>query len=446
MANNSIHVKFNLRNPSSVDATPINLIIRYNNQKIRYSTAETIEPRFWQNDKCKAGYQRAKRSPSFPQHPEFNSRLNNIENGINNVFRRYKNDNNNQVPSPKKFKELLDIEFERTKAQSQDYIDYVKRFIEESKTRINPKNGRLISPLSINKYKAYLMHLEAYAASIGKNIEFADITNNFYDDYSNFAMKTFNLAKNSLGKDTSTLKAILNDATEKGINKNLAFRSKKFVVLTEKSDSIYLTEAELDLLFDLELTAKLEKVRDLFLIGCYTGLRYSDWSSVTKENIVDGLLKVETYKTGRKVSIPLHRTARLILAKYNYKLPRVFSNQKMNDHLKEIGKLVPQLNAAGIKSITRGGKKEVISLPKYKRITTHTARRSFATNNFLLGFQPILLMQITGHETESAFMKYLKLTNDESAKGLGKLWEERDAKLIEEQLESTLVTLEASPA
>ena len=289
MLYNRLNVNFNLRNPSSQDDTPINMVIRYNNQKILYSTSEKIKPKFWQNDKSKKGYQRAKQISSFPEYPEFNSRMDGIEKSVKNVFRRYQNDNDNEIPSTKKFKQLLDIEFRRKENHPKSFIAYIDSFIKLSNSRTNPKNGRIISPLTIKKYKTVLKHLRTYMDKIGGKIDFEDIDLNFYEKYTKFLMSEFNLSTNSIAKDITTIKVYLNDATDKGVNKNLSFKNKKFSAVTEKSDSIYLNDKELLKLFRLNLRSNrtYENVRVLFLIGCYTGLRYSDYSILSKDHIID---------------------------------------------------------------------------------------------------------------------------------------------------------------
>jgi integrase len=77
----------------------------------------------------------------------------------------------------------------------------------------------------------------------------------------------------------------------------------------------------------------------LFLIGCYTGLRYSDYSNIKPENIdiKNNLLKIKTKRQDTTVAIPLHTVVNSILKKYNYVLPKSISNQKTNDYLKELG-------------------------------------------------------------------------------------------------------------
>ena len=175
---------------------------------------------------------------------------------------------------------------------------------------------------------------------------------------------------------------------------------------------------------DFSQNKKLEKTRDLFIIGCYTGLRFSDFSQLTSDNISNGRIKIKTQKTGEIVVIPIHWTVKEILEKYSGTakgLPRPISNQKMNEYLKDMGKAV-EINEPIIVNTVKGGLRAQTTVPKYKLIATHTCRRSFATNLYLDNVSPILIMKITGHKTEKSFMGYLRISQEENANELQKHW------------------------
>lgn len=219
----------------------------------------------------------------------------------------------------------------------------------------------------------------------------------------------------------------MNDATERGVNTNLSFKSKRFVTVREKSDSIYLKENEIKEIESLDLTndTKLEKVRDLFLIGCYTGLRYSDYSILKPEQMKDGFIETTQIKTGEPVVIPIHPTVKRIIEKYNGILPASISNQNTNVYLKELGKKVNCLKNTFSKTITKGGLTITENFEKWELLCTHTARRSFASNEYLAGTPTLTIMAITGHKTEKAFLRYIKLTPNEHAKLLKLQWQKR---------------------
>jgi integrase len=163
-------------------------------------------------------------------------------------------------------------------------------------------------------------------------------------------------------------------------------------------------------------TTRLDNVRDIFLIACYTGLRISDYSKIIQKNIIhDGkILKVLTEKTNEEVFIPLNSHVKLLLAKYNHSI-KMISQQRFNEYLKEVCELA-KINEAITFYQTRGDERVQITLPKYKLVTSHTARRSFATNAFKAGLPTISIMKITGHKTERSFLKYIKITKEENAK------------------------------
>jgi len=176
--------------------------------------------------------------------------------------------------------------------------------------------------------------------------------------------------------------------------------------------------------YDFSKNKRLERTRDLFIVGCYTGLRFSDFSQLTSDNIKSELITVKTQKTGEKVVIPLHWTVKNILAKYSETakgLPRDLSNQRMNDYLKEIGREV-KIDEQIHRTQSKDGLKVSKNVSKWELITTHTARRSFATNLYKSGFPSIAIMKITGHRTEKSFMKYIKISLEENANFLQAHW------------------------
>ena len=186
---------------------------------------------------------------------------------------------------------------------------------------------------------------------------------------------------------------------------------------------IYLTDTEINKIynFDFSYSQRLQNAKDLFIIGLRTGLRISDFMYIKEINLKQGFIHIETKKTGQKVIIPLHQQIKEI---YNRRggLPYAISHQKFNLYIKEICKLV------GIDELTEGAimntqtkRKEQGIYPKYKLVSSHTCRRSFASN--LYGKLPNrVIMDITGHKTETQFLKYIKITKEENAETLRKFW------------------------
>jgi integrase len=396
--------KFILKEPNSKSETLIYLLYNYQYSRFKYSTGEQINPKYWNPTS-----QRAKETKQFPEYPEFNTRLDKIENAIKNVFRRLLNDGiqpNNILLKKEIENELSD---HRLKPKKKSFLSFVESYITES--ALNKREG------TIKVYNTTFKYLKEYSLKY-KTIDFENITLEFYNHYTAFLAQEHLLSANTVGKHIKTIKSFMNEATERGINENLEFRKKKFKTIREESDTVYLSIKELQQFEKLNLSAtpRLNKVRDLFLIGCYTGLRFSDFTQIQPENINSDntMIFIRTQKTSERVAIPLHKTVRTILKKYDNKLPKAFTNQVMNSYLKEVASLA-NIKELVETTITRGGKVEKTVSPKFKLISTHTARRSFATNLYIADIPAISIMKITGHKTERSFMQYIRITQEQNA-------------------------------
>lgn len=398
--------KFILKEPKSTDKTLIYLFYNFNYQRLKYSTGEKIAPKNWNPTK-----QRAKETRSFPEHFELNNRLNYIENSISNAFRKIINDSRipNSTILRNELNKILKGEKEKRKP---DLFNFIEIYINESKTS---KSKTLI-----NAYHAVHNRLIEFSALKHFPLDFDTIDLEFYSRFRDFLLYDKDLLNNTVGKYIKNLKLFLNEATERGINTNMIFRSKKFKVIQDETDSIYLNEDELGALYSLDLASNstLSEVRDLFLIGCYTGLRFSDFINLNKRNIVEKgqkkLIQIRTQKTDATVVIPMHPIVEDIWLKYNNSIPKPYSNQRMNIHLKTVGQLAALEDKQQITK-NQGTKRNVFTLKKYEMLSTHTARRSFATNMYLAGVPTVSIMLITGHRTEKAFLKYIKVTKEQNA-------------------------------
>jgi integrase len=398
----------------------------YSNRRLKYYVSEKINPKYWETEKGK-NFQRAKRGKAFPGHVELNARLDNIETRVVNIIRRYRNDNS-QLPDESTLKNLLDIEFSRKVQLEKGFWSFFGKFIAESESGVRGHHatGEPISLNTVKTYKTAYRHLKNFETRHRFKVEFHKVTLEFYGAFKEYLQNDVKLSINAIGKYIKILKTVLNEAIEHGVSSNIAHRGKKFIVPREQTTNIYLNEEELLELLNIDFTGspKLDRVRDLFLVGCYTGLRLSDWSAIQKENISDNkYLTVKTQKTGESVVIPLHPIVKQILHKYNYNLPKVPSEQKVNQYLKDVVSRCKSLKEMVSRQLTKAGLLMTQKLEKWHLVSSHTARRSFATNLYLQGFPPISIMKITGHKTEAAFLTYIKITPNESAKQLEEHWE-----------------------
>ena len=375
---------------------------------LRYYTSETIQPKFWNTKEGKV-----KEIKEFAQHPEFNRRLRDIKNTALNTVLRLQNEG--ITPTNEILKTEFDKIWKAGKTQtiecttSMELMPFIEHYINTADKKETTKVA----------YRRAYKDLIEYQHTKKTKLTFKKIDIDFYNDFVKF-LKSKKYAPNTIGTRIKNLKVFLSNAYERGLQVNDDFKKKSFAKPKEETDAIYLTETELMRIYDLDLSGKksYDRVRDLFLIGCYTGLRFSDLSALSADNInSDNTITIRTIKTDAEVSIPIHPVVRSILNKYDYRLPKVPSNQKFNEYIKDVAK-VAEINEPVNVERTKGNMRVKKTMKKYELTTAHTARRSFATNAFLNDVPSISIMKITGHKTESIFMKYIKISQKDNARKL----------------------------
>lgn len=412
------NVTFRLRKPNETTPQMIYLVYRFGrNDKLVYSTGLKILPKFWNSEKM-----RVRNIVEAVKKEIINNRLNELY----QIAERFclERTAKNEPITKENLKAFLDEQTGVTKPFKEDtFHDFVKAYLIRNKTRINPKTGKKLS------YKVQREHERTFAYIVefekkrnkGKELDFNDITIDFYTDFTDY-LQSLNLSANTIGHKIQTLKTWLNEASFKGLNQNKQYKSQHFRATIEKTDSIYLSVSELEKIYQTDCKIeRLNKVKDLFLIGAFTGLRFSDFVSLNSDCIKNNIIHIEQKKTGNRVSIPLHPIVAEIWQKYGQKLPDPISNQKFNDYIKEVCQIAG-IDSPEQKHITKGGVRVCQTFKKYELVTSHTARRSFATNLYLSGFPAISIMQITGHRTEKAFMAYIRVTSEQHAELLRTHW------------------------
>ena len=226
---------------------------------------------------------------------------------------------------------------------------------------------------------------------------------------------------NTLGRNIGLLKTFLNYCLKKKYIDNPSF--KEAAVNREVTHQIALNKEEIGVVaqLDLALNKRLERVRDVFLVGCYTGMRFSDFKRVKSSNISEGLITIREVKDKTKtLQIPITDKVRAILEKYDWQLPLI-SEQKFREYLKEIFKLAGFTDLK-IKSKKIGKEVYEKEVPMYKLISTHTARRSFITIMLNSGIPAKAIMSITGHKSINNFQLYYKPTNDTLSGFMDQVW------------------------
>ncbi|WP_436487428.1 tyrosine-type recombinase/integrase [Chitinophaga sp. ARDCPP14] len=400
----------------------IYLIARWNGNRLVYSTELSVKPKHWST--------KAHEVRNIIQElnrDTINSHLKNLKAETIRVYATAVE--KRETVTKELIKEKLDDFTRRNDQPEKHFWGFLESFIKNSDKRFS-KNGKLISKRTIQKYNVFSGLLKDFEKASRRHIDFYNIDIEFYNDLKEYLTQVKQMKVNTIGGHIATLKMILSEAATAGIaNINTERIKRSFKVITENTTAVYLPENELQNIaaFDLKDNQRLIRARDLFLIGCYTGLRVSDFMNIQPHNIKGEFIELFQTKTGGKVIIPIHATVKEILKKYGGNTPARMSDQKLNEYIKELCQLVKLTEKIEIQ-VTKAGIRTTEVFEKWQLITNHTARRSFATNMYKMGIPAQTIMKITGHIKEAVFLKYIKLSEQEHANIMRDMWKARKPK------------------
>lgn len=274
------------------------------------------------------------------------------------------------------------------------------------------KDRSAVASGTLKNYDTTIYRIKKYQTHFGNELLLSMLDFQFYDEYLKFAKKQLSLSLNSIGKDIKNIKAVCNDAKDRGISVHENVFSRRFSAPSEKSSFVTITLSELDKLIEFEGPNYLENARDWLVIGCWTGCRYADLIKLNNSNLTDykessKAIHYIQSKTQKPVRLALHPQVISILAKRNWDFPRPISNVKFNEYIKILCKEVEmdELNV-GIVYDSELKRKIKGKHPKWKLIKSHTCRRTFATNHY--GKLPTSkIIAATGHTTEKMLLAYI---------------------------------------
>lgn len=402
-------VNFFLKKPASTGLSLIYLQFQWRGNRFRYTTGQTINPKMWDSLRQRV---RLNNATTKDGTHYINDLLRNMEDIVSIGF--VKESAKGIVPTINQMRAYLDEFFninqlpipQTDPAAKPTLYDLINRFL---KNEILHK-GLPKTEATLKTYRTTLGHLKAFEKVDGDKIEFDTITLDWFYRFMTY-LRSEGLKTNSLAKNIGVLKVFMSEGIELGYHSNYAFRMKRFGVSQELVDTAYLSEDEVLKIYNCDVShnINLENVRDAFVIACLSGLRYSDFSTLKPEHFQDigGELFIRkvTQKTREEVIIPLHDIVLEILEKYKQRqdsLPKVPCNPVFNKQIKVVARMA---------GLTEKGKLE--SMPEkefWECISSHTGRRTFATNAYLSNVPTLDVMRITGHRTEKAFLRYVRLS------------------------------------
>ena len=407
-----------------VENVPIRMRVNFASQRIEFTTGYRIDVAKWDGDKqrVKNGCtNKLKQSAS-----EINAALLGYYTELQEIFKRF--EVAEIMPSPAEVKEAFNNRHgqnEKTELASADTSNEPSNFYEafDDFVRVCGRQNDWTHS-TFEKFAAVKNHLKNFRSEL--SFDFFDEEG--LTEYVQYLRDVREMRNSTIGKQLSFLKWFLRWSFKQGMHSNNAYDTFKPKLKDTQKKIIFLTWEELNKLREFKIPPTkqaLERVRDVFLFQCFTGLRYSDVFNLRRSDIKGDHIEVTTVKTSDSLIIELNDHSKAILEKYkdvkfeNDKALPVITNQKMNDYLKEVAELA-EINEPVRQTYYKGNERIDEVTPKYALLGTHAGRRTFICNALALGIPPQVVMKWTGHSDYKAMKPYIDIADDIKANAMSK--------------------------
>ncbi|AUR47688.1 integrase [Porphyromonas gingivalis TDC60] len=407
-----------------VENVPIRMRVNFASQRIEFTTGYRIDVAKWDGDKqrVKNGCtNKLKQSAS-----EINAALLGYYTELQEIFKRF--EVAEIMPSPAEVKEAFNNRHgqnEKMELSNSDISNEPSNFYEafDDFVRVCGRQNDWTHS-TFEKFAAVKNHLKNFRSEL--SFDFFDEEG--LTEYVQYLREVREMRNSTIGKQLSFLKWFLRWSFKQGMHSNNAYDTFKPKLKDTQKKIIFLTWEELNRLREFKIPPTkqaLERVRDVFLFQCFTGLRYSDVFNLRRSDIKGDHIEVTTVKTSDSLIIELNDHSKAILEKYkdvefeNDKALPVITNQKMNDYLKELAELA-EINEPVRQTYYKGNERIDEVTPKYALLGTHAGRRTFICNALALGIPPQVVMKWTGHSDYKAMKPYIDIADDIKANAMSK--------------------------
>ena len=404
-----------------VDNVPIRMRVIFAGKRIELTTGYRIDVAKW--DSTKERVKNGTTNKLGQSASEINSDLLRYYTEMQEVFKEF--EVQNTMPTPEQVKGAFNTRLNPIKEVEikpditvVDFKMAFNEFVKECGKQNNWTNS------TYEKFSAVKNHLKSFKSDL--TFEYFD--ENGLNNYVDFLRTTKDMRNSTIGKQLGFLKWFLRWSFKKGYNTNSAYDIFNPKLKNTSKKVIFLTWDELTKLREYQIPSQkqyLERVRDVFLFCCFTGLRYSDVFNLRRSDIKENHIEITTVKTADSLIIELNNHSKAILEKYkdvpfqdNKVLP-VISNQRMNVYLKELAELA-EINEPVRETYYKGNERVDVVTPKYSLLGTHTARRTFICNALSLGIPANVVMKWTGHSDYKAMKPYIDIADDIKANAMSK--------------------------
>jgi integrase len=404
--------------------TQIMLVTTINKQRIRIYTKIRIEPKYWDKKSCRC---RADFPVNLRERKKLilvNKQLDEIESSV------YQTDE--KLAEKGKF--LTQQIVRKTIADNQSAtkggfrpIVYLHQLVEEYLNNLN-KNGKRGIASTQRTYHTALKRLEAFCQQHPIRT-FEDFDNKFFTSFANYLYScTYQKGKtkkqytqNTVINTIKVIKNLLHRAYDNEMTNNNYFTKVQTLLSSDVSEQIYLNEKEIKRLAEMKLTLPHEvKIRDMFIIACWTALRISDIQKLHNAEIHQDHIALYQTKTNERVEIPILKEVAPLIAHYQKVGFPSIHICKANETIKELAKRCG-INDNINQKEHRGGTTHIQTLPKWSLVSFHTARRSCITNLYKRGYPVNYIMTLSGHRSVQAFQRYMRASSKELLNSFMKL-------------------------
>lgn len=402
--------------------TALMLNVAVKGQRLRFSTGISIDPKHWNAER--------QEPKSTDPHVNVNSRrLRSIEQFVVELYHAQPTERGQLFDVPK-FREAINtfLSPDGRQSGSQGIEADFERFITSYTLRSSSGLVTMKRPgtRSIQTYRLTLESIQTWAKTRRRRLDYERIDLDFYVDYTQWLSSTRNLTDASVSNYIKVIKTFMKWARQQGLHNSTTYES--FYRDSRYGDTIALSVDEIRTIRDLDLTEKprLARVRDHFLLQVYTGMRYGDLCRLEPRHFDEGagIIRFVTQKTDTKCIIPITRPLATLLERYPSRLFEFASDVKQNQYLKELGKLAGFDQPVTVSSY-RGGQRVEEVKAKHELLTTHVARRSFASTSIRFGVPESVIGMVTGHSAKGMLQQhYIRLDEDAIRDIVTKAWDQ----------------------
>ena len=399
---------FKLKEPNSEKETLIYFRSFFSNENRNfiYSSGEKIKPSEWDFENRLPNDLNG-RTQRAVNHRSIKKQLDRYSGFFTEIVNRYKNIDEELTIDIAR--QRFDEEFKKIKIKD-DFFRIYDEFIQEKE---NDYSGNSISKSTKDRYDYNKRLLQDFQDYYKLKLSLGNFDDKIYNKFLKYCIEIKDHSANTVHRNVGLLKTFLYWALSKkytynnnfiNFKKPPKFRTDEIALNYQQVEEIYL--------YDFSKNKRLERVRDLFVFGCVTGMRFGNYSRISKQDIQGDFIRVVDLKSkSKKLSIPLNSISKAILEKYDYILPNI-SNQKMNEFIKEVFKEMKFTE--DIKKTMKYGDELVDKKSEFwERISSHTARRSFITIMKNNKVPDKVIMSYTGHTSLEVFNNYYRPSEED---------------------------------